>query len=312
MNSLIEKINEASNIVILTHEKPDGDAIGSSLTMYYFLKDMNKTVDIVIPDMPHIFNFLDSSLVKDDTEDSYDLGIIVDTSNIERIGQKSNIFSRCKITYCIDHHISNTKYANYNEVDPTAASCSLLLYEILKDYEKNITIDMANAIATGIITDTGGFKNSNVDRRVFNTISELMNMGIDYGYLYYNLITKKTIPQFELLKLVMSRIELFYNNKVAFSYITKEDMDLLKAKEGDHEGLVDIGKSIEGVEVSIFLRQDDYCRISLRSKNYVDVNEIASSFGGGGHINAAGCKLNMSVDEAKKAILKLVRKYIDE
>ena len=89
-------------------------------------------------------------------------------------------------------------------------------------------------------------------------------------------------------------------------------MDLLKAKEGDHEGLVDIGKSIEGVEVSIFLRQDDYCRISLRSKNYVDVNEIASSFGGGGHINAAGCKLNMSVDEAKEAILKLVRKYIDE
>ena len=82
MNSLIEKINEASNIVILTHEKPDGDAIGSSLAMYYFLKDMNKTVDIVIPDMPHIFNFLDSSLVKDDTEDSYDLGIIVDTSNI--------------------------------------------------------------------------------------------------------------------------------------------------------------------------------------------------------------------------------------
>lgn len=111
---------------------------------------------------------------------------------------------------------------------------------------------MANAIATGIITDTGGFKNGNVDRRVFNTISELMNMGIDYGYLYYNLITKKTIPQFELMKLVMSRIELFYNNKVAFSYITKEDMDLLKAKEGDHEGLVDIGKSIEGVEVSIF------------------------------------------------------------
>ena len=85
MNSLIEKINEASNIVILTHEKPDGDAIGSSLAMYYFLKDMNKTVDIVIPDMPHIFNFLDSSLVKDDTEDSYDLGIIVDTSNIELV-----------------------------------------------------------------------------------------------------------------------------------------------------------------------------------------------------------------------------------
>ena len=203
-------------------------------------------------------------------------------------------------------------FADFNYVDPVAPACCQVLIGMFEYFGIDIDKELGTCLLTGIITDTGGFKNGNVDRRVFNTISELMNMGIDYGYLYYNLITKKTIPQFELLKLVMSRIELFYNNKVAFSYITKEDMDLLKAKEGDHEGLVDIGKSIEGVEVSIFLRQDDYCRISLRSKNYVDVNEIASSFGGGGHINAAGCKLNMSVDEAKEAILKLVRKYIDE
>ena len=303
MNSIYDEIMQSKSILLLSHETPDGDAIGSVMGFYYMLKDCKKNVDAVIPEIPDTFSYLDKiDEVKRKSGKKYDLVIVVDCANKERIGQTNNEFSRCKKSLIIDHHISNTKYGDINHVEDNTASCSQVIYYLFKEWGIKITKRIGESLITGSLTDTSGFSNNNIDKNSFLMAAELMNI-VDVHKIYYLAVSKKSMPQYMLMKMTLDRLEMFEDGKIAFSYISNEDMENVGAKVGDHEGLVDIGRNIGGVMVSIFMREDNGYRISFRSNGLINVNEIAKKFGGGGHKMAAGAKIDGNFKETKDIVI---------
>ena len=310
MGEVTNLINSSNSVVILTHEKPDGDAIGSSLALYLAWRDMGKDVDVVIPEWAKIFSYLNGlDEVITDSLREYDLAITVDCASLNRIGQVSDVFGSARKSLVIDHHISNEGYGSVNYIRE-CSSCSQMVFDILRMLGVTIEREIGNAIITGIITDTNGFKNSDVDNVTFDVASFLYKSGAEISRVYTELMQTKSMARFELFKMVVNRLEFLCDGKIAFSYVSKEDVSNVGAVFGDHEGLVDIGKGVEGVEVSIFLREEETYKISLRSNTDIDVSKIASSFGGGGHKKAAGCNIDLPFSEAKMAIIEEVRKYL--
>lgn len=306
-----ELINESNSIWLLTHETPDGDAIGSVLAFYHFLLSINKTVDMVILDIPKIYEFLSGiNNVVDNVDRDYDLGIVVDCASKERVGQKDDLLSKCRHTICIDHHISNTNYCNVNYVDGDISSCCQVIYSLFKDIDVTLSKEIGEVLVSGILTDTNGFGNNNVDKDTFKIVSEIMEIGVNVHQLYKKLLWTKTMSQYNLMKIGMDRLEFFCDGKIAFTYILKDDFRKVGASLGEHEGIVDIGRNILGVEVSIFIREDDGWTISLRSSGKYPVNEIANKFNGGGHFLAAGGKVNGNLEDIKQCLIDETKKVI--
>lgn len=312
LDNIKEEIYNSKNIVILTHEVPDGDAIGSSLAMYLGLKQIGKDVDVVIPEFPQTYKFLPAvDEVKNvGRMETYDLAIALDCGDIQRLNGFANYFESANSKISIDHHEANTMFADFNFVNPMAPACSQILVTVLESMGIEITKDIGTCLLTGIITDTGGFKYSNVKAETFEFAAELMAKGVNVSNIFRNVMQSVPVEKFELRKLATNRIELLENGRIAFTYITKEDEE--KTKSQDHDGIVEIGRDIQGVEVSIFLREaeKDSYKISLRSNDYVNVSDICLMFNGGGHMRAAGCTINLPFEKAKEKIIEECKKYL--
>lgn len=313
LDNIKEEIYSAKNIVILTHDIPDGDAIGSSLSLYLALKQLGKTVDVVIPKYSKTFEFLPGAtkIKKEGAMEAYDLAIALDCGDIKRLNGFTNYFEDANCRICIDHHGINTMFGDYNFVDPTAPACCQILITVLKALEVEITKDIGTCLLTGIITDTGGFKYPGVKAETFEFVAELLNKGVNVSETYKTVLQTISKEKFELRKIAMNRIELLEEGKIAYTYILQEDEK--KAGSEDHDGIVEMGRDIEGVEISIFLREtekDNY-KISLRSNNYVNVADISLLFNGGGHIRAAGGTItNMHLNKAKEKIINECKKHL--
>lgn len=307
-----EEIEKAKKIVLLTHESPDGDAIGSSLAMYLALKGMGKEVDVIIPEYSKTFAFLPGAdEIKQESSENYDLAIALDCADMKRLNGWSNYFEDAKTTISIDHHGSNKMFADYNFVDPVSPACAQILVVVLQGLEVEITKAIGTCLLTGIITDTGGFQYPGVNTETFEFAAWLLRIGVNVSDIYKRVLQVKTKPNFELSKLVTERLEFFEDGKITFTYITKEDEKNVKANTGDHEGLVEIGRDIEGVEVAIFLRETDKgFKASLRSNSKVNVSDVCILFGGGGHPRAAGCNIPGTLEQVKEKILSHVKTYL--
>ena len=314
MNEIYELIKKNNNILVLTHESPDGDAIGSAMAVYHMLKDINKTVDIVIPEMPETFLFMDDiDKISTQSDKEYDLTIVVDCATKERIGQINNEYSRCKQSIVIDHHMSNHEYGTINHVEGDVASCCQVLFYLFKEWNIKLTREIGEALTVGMLTDTSGFRNNDTDKFTFLMAAELADIGIDIHKIYYLVLSKKSMAQYLLMKMTLDRLELLEDGKIAFSYISEEDMANVGAKMGDHEGLVDLGRNIGGVEVSIFMRENADCyRVSLRSNGKVNVNTVAQKFGGGGHKMASGIKTIGNFKETKENIINAIKEELSK
>lgn len=313
IDNIKEEINNAKDIVILTHENPDGDAVGSALAMYLTLKKMNKEVDVIIPEYSNVFKFLPGaeSIKKEGKETPYDLAISVDVTGIKRLNGFSKYFESAITKIQIDHHEVNDMFADYNFVNPASPACAQILILVIEQLGVEIDKQIGTCLLTGIITDTGGFKYEGVSAETFEFASWLLAKGVNVSDIYKRVLQVKSRANFELRKLIMDRMEFLHDNKITFTYITSEDMQKVKAMPGDHEGLVEVGRDIEGVEVSIFLRQTEKgYKASLRANNYVNVSDVALLFNGGGHMRAAGCDMTGDLDQCKEKIVKAVEKYI--
>lgn len=313
LDKIKEEIEKANKIVILTHESPDGDAIGSSLAMYNALKQINKEVDLIIPEYPETFSFLEcADEIKTETDiKNYDLAIALDAADIKRLNGFAQYFEDAKVTINIDHHGSNKMFADYNFVNPDAPACCQILIQVLQFLGVNITKEIGTCLIAGIITDTGGFKHAGTSKETFEFTSWLLSIGVNVSDVYRRVMEIRTKGNFALMKLAINRLELLEDGKIAFTYITKEDEEKVNAKNGDHDGLVDIGRTIEGVEVSVLLREaDGFFKGSLRSNEYVNVSDVCMMFGGGGHIRAAGCSIHLPLNEAKEKLINEVRKHL--
>ena len=313
LDQIKEEIQKADNIVILTHESPDGDAVGSSLAMLQALKQLGKKVDVILPKVPETYQFLPgfSEIKKEGRTQGYDLAIALDSADIMRLNGFANYFEEAKVTINIDHHGSNKMYADINFVNPDAPACCQILVMVLEFLEVTITKEIGTCLIAGIITDTGGFKYAGTTAETFEFTAWLLGRGVNVAKTYKQVFEFRTRSHFELKRLAMDRMEFLENGKIAFTYITRADEEKVEAKPGDQEGLVDVGREIQGVEVSILLREaEGYFKGSLRSNEYVNVSDVCLLFGGGGHPRAAGCALHFPFEEAKVKLIQEVKKHL--
>ncbi len=313
LDTILEEIKKAETIVILTHEVPDGDAIGSSLGIGLALEEIGKNVDIIIPEYSKSFAFLPGieKLKKSTDVERYDLAIALDCADIKILKGYTKYFEKAKTKIVIDHHSSNIMYGDINFVNPVAPACAQVLIGMFNYFKIKLTKDIATCIMTGIITDTGGFSYG-ATTETFEFAAEILSLGVNISEIFIKALRTKNKANFELTKRAMDRLEFFENGKVAFSYITCKDQEEVNAVTGDHEGIVEVGRNIDGVEVSIFLHEvkGKGFKISLRSLEYVNVASIAIMFGGGGHIKAAGAYGNGTIEQIRDKVLSEVRKQL--
>ena len=314
LDEILKEIKNAEKIVILTHESPDGDAIGSSLATQFLVQELGKEADVIIPEYSRLFNFLPnaSNILKESSVEKYDLAITVDCADEKRIAQKQ-YFQNATRTIVIDHHGSNQMYGDFNFVNPVSPACCEVLVGIFQYFDIKISKEIGTCLVTGIITDTGGFRHQGINPETFEFTADLIRIGVDIPDIYKRVLKTNTRANFELAKRVSNRMEFLEDGKVAFTYINGKDEEEVGAEPGDHEGLVEIGRDIEGVEVSIFIRQkekENKYKVSMRSGNNVNVSDICFVFGGGGHPRAAGCLIQGTVEEVKEKIMKEVKKVL--
>lgn len=313
LDVILNKIKESKDIVILTHENPDGDAVGTSLALYLGLKNLKKNVDLIIPKYSREFKCLPAieEVKEEGKQDNYDLAIAVDCAEIKMLNGWSNYFENAKSRIVIDHHSSNSMFGDINFVDITSPACAQTVYVLFRSYNWEITQDIGTNLMAGIITDTGGFQYQGVSKETFEIASNLLSDGVNITKIYKNLLETRTKSGFELRRVALDRLEFLENGKVAFTYITKKDEKKLKCEEGDHAGIVNEGLHIEGVEVSIFLHEsDEGYKISLRSNEYVNVSDVCLMFGGGGHIRAAGAKMTGTPKQIREKLLNEIRRQL--
>ncbi len=281
--------------------------------MYNALKAYGKNPDIIVPEHSRIFDFLPgiNEIKTSSNVEHYDLAISLDCATIKMLNGFSNYFESAKVKVCIDHHGTNTMFGDYNYVNPDAPACSQILLVVLEYFGIEITKDIGTCILAGIITDTGGFKYQGVTAETFEFVAWLLNKGVNVSSIYRQVLQIKTRANFELHRIANNRIEFLEDGKIAYTYITNEDEKSVNAENGDYEGIVENGRDVEGVEVSIFIRETEKGnKISLRSNDYVNVSDACAVFGGGGHPKAAGCTIPGTIDQAKEMIVKEISRLL--
>lgn len=314
LDCILDEIKKAEKIVVLTHENPDGDAIGSATAMKFALDYLGKNADVIIPEYSKCFGFLPGmdEVKKESDVAVYDLAITVDCADTKILKGYSRYFENAIRKIAIDHHGSNRMYADLNYVNPVSPACAQVLVGIFDYWNIPISKEIGTCLATGIITDTGGF-NYSVTAETFEFTAELLRSGVNISEIYRRVFETKSRANFELTRIASNRMEFFEDGKVTFTYITAEDEEVVRASTGDYEGIVQVGRCIEGVEVSIFLhelKEKGGFKISLRSSEYVNVSDVCLMFGGGGHVRAAGAFSTGTPEQIRDKVLTEVRKQL--
>lgn len=301
MSRLLEMIEAADTIAILGHIHPDGDCVGSCLAVYNYTREQypEKTVQVYLEKPPVKFNYLNGfDEISQDTQSgkTYDMCICLDSAALDRLGEFVCYFNSAQATICLDHHITNAGYAQENFV-LEASSASEVVYGFL-DPEK-ISKKAAECIYTGILHDTNVFKNSNTTEHTMEVAGKMMSKGINFAKIIDESFYRKTYVQNQILGRALLESVVFLHGTCIFSVVRRRDMEFYGVNSTDLDGIVDQLRITEGVEVAIFLyeMENHVFKVSMRSNNYVDVSKVASYFGGGGHIRAAGCTMNGSVHD---------------
>lgn len=314
MNNLDEFLKEARTVGISGHIHPDGDCVGSCLATYNYIRTYYPkiAVDVYLEPIPNIFKFMarseeicsDASLDK-----SYDLFIAQDCGDTKRLGAFSGYCEKAKKTICIDHHVSNTGFADEDYIFPNASSTSELIYDLLP--KERITKEIAECIYTGIVHDTGVFQYSCTSKKTMETAGALMELGINYpkivGATYY----AKTYNQNRIGALAVLKSKLHLDGKCISTVITLDEMHEYDVLPKHLDGIVNQIRITKDVEAAVFLYEtEEGYKVSMRSCEYVDVAKIAVSHGGGGHVRAAGCSVAGNPDAIIEEIVAEIAKQL--
>ncbi len=308
----VEQINISNEIYIASHVNPDGDNIGSLLALYLALKKINKNVSIIKTDeIPSDYLFLPSTdVIKSHDLDEIKLLIVLDCGDIQRLGRYENLISKSKTIINIDHHVSNTSFGNYNIVRDKAAATGEIIYDLIVKMGIEIDKDIATCLYTAISTDTGSFMYDSVSAKTHEIISELFRSGIDAGAINRKLYQNRSVERTNLFINSFSTLKNYNNNTIATVNVTQDMLNNANAKMEDTEGIISFIRDIDTVEVACLLKESkvNEIKVSLRSKEYVDVAKICAAFNGGGHIRAAGCTIYTDIIEAEKLIVEQIMK----
>lgn len=296
MKQIADIIKGAKSIAIGGHIRPDGDCIGSCLGLYNYLKDNypDREVDLYLQKIPEKFNFLSRAeeiISTAEQDKKYDLFILMDSSDIDRLGEFEKYFKGAEKTFCIDHHISNNHFADEDVVNPNASSACEVLYELLE--EDKIGMGTAEAIYMGIVHDSGVFKYPSTSARTMEIAGKLMTMGVPFTQIIDDTFYTKTYAENQILGRAIMESIMFLDGKCVVAAVKKETQDFYNVSDKEMGGIVEQLRVTKGVECAIFMYETEPLKykVSMRSKNIVDVSKIATHFGGGGHVRAAGCNM---------------------
>ncbi len=340
LKSLKKLIKRSSRPLLTAHIRLDGDALGSELALYYALKDMGKD-PVIINDsyIPRVYKFLvrDANIRviagkstggsgteghsggSEGSESSslgggFDLVISVDTPSKDRLGGVGQLFADSTPLINIDHHVCNSNFGVVNWVDTGKCSTGEMVYELLESAGWKITPRIAEALYVAIVTDTGRFTNRNTTSETLRIAAHLIECGADPSEIGQHLYKANTYGQLYLAAKATETMKFFANKRIASIWLTREMMKEAHTPSIDTQDFPDIPASIEGVSVGVLLRElgePNKVKVSLRSRDSVDVNRIAQKFGGGGHERAAGCELQGTIEEVQDIVVKEIEKALE-
>ena len=300
-------LSEADNIVILLHRFPDGDTIGCGYALAYALRALDKSVRVECADeIPEKYEYINRPVLL--PEFPADFVCAVDVADPKLLGHAMAHYAD-RVDLCIDHHGSNTGYAKNLCLDAACGAACMIVMQVIEALGVELDAYLANALYTGLATDTGCFKYGNTSALTHRQAATLIECGADYAHINRIMFDIKSRSRLELERRALDSIRFYENDRVAVMTVTDEMIARSGVSENDMEGLAPLPRQIEGVWVGITLRQrpDGAFKVSLRTGDRVNASEVCALLGGGGHAAAAGCTLGSDVEENIAALLGAVR-----
>lgn len=311
IDKIINTILQSTKISITNHVSPDGDALGSALGLYSILKLLNKEVEVIALEKPPVnLDFLpeyESIVVSEEISKDVDCVIVLDCGNVERINANINFNDTTYKIINIDHHLSNDNYGHINYVDTNSPAVGQIIFHILERLNVELTKEIATCLYTSLLTDTGSFRYSDTSKETHRIAGALISTGINFTKIHEMIFDSKSYEKIKLYGKVIDTIKLELNNKVCFMDLYDEFIKELSLENEDVGDVISFGTKIKGVEVTVFIKEkNNILKVSMRSKEFVDVRKIAEIYGGGGHIRAAGFATEKSRDEIKEELIKII------
>lgn len=311
LNEIADLLKKCDNSVILTHQYPDGDTLGSAYALCRALRLMGKKSNVKVNgELPKKFDYLR----RDFEDQSFDVKtvIAVDIASPSLLGTLREEYEN-RVDICIDHHAMNVPFAKYTYVDEKAAANAENIYKLIKLLEITPDVDLANCIYTGLCTDTGCFKFSNVTSRTMRMAAELMDLGCESAAINRAMFDTKSMARLNIERSALNTLTMHCNNRIAVIYTTLAMENESGAKDGDMDGIAAIPRQIEGVLVGITIKEkgENQFKVSVRTVDGYNAAEICSNFGGGGHYAAAGCAVSGTIDEVRAKLVKEAERVIE-
>ncbi|MEG0500643.1 MAG: bifunctional oligoribonuclease/PAP phosphatase NrnA [Cellulosilyticaceae bacterium] len=305
LKRIIDSIEASKHILMGGHISPDGDAIGSLIGMVGICRFFHIPYTIIIEEIPSKYNYLVQNInIQSNFDGEYDTFIALDCGDVERLGIYQEYFNKAKLTINIDHHHTNTGFGKLNYVQKDGSSTSELVFNLIQRAKVPLTEEIAKAIYTGLVFDTGGFMHPCTKSSTHLAAAKLLELPIDYSLIYHHIIHARTLKTIRMQGVLAQNMVFLSNGEIIMSYVTKEQMEQYGASKEDIDGVVNYVKNIEGVCVAAFIYpvNDNTYKLSLRSIAPYDVAAICKEFGGGGHIRAAGVTLTGELTEVLEKI----------
>ncbi|MCI5897539.1 MAG: bifunctional oligoribonuclease/PAP phosphatase NrnA [Firmicutes bacterium] len=305
LKQLADVLRNAQRILLFPHINIDGDAAGSSVALCRALRKSGKQAWVLLEEeMPGYLKFLDEEdfcIIDSSGLPEQDVSFAVDCSDIQRLGERKAAFERGNRILCLDHHISNAAFADISYIDSNSASCAELAYLLINELEIEIDTDMAECLYAGIITDTGNFQYSNVKASTHLITADLFEKGLNHERAIIEIYQTVSAEKIQLKSLALQHMKFFAGGRGVISFVTQDMLRKSGAELSDAEGIVETLRNIAGIEIAIVLKEQENggIKATMRAKSTGNVEEIAASFGGGGHIRAAGCTILRPIAEAE-------------
>jgi phosphoesterase RecJ-like protein len=310
---LVDRIRHGQRFVIASHQRPDGDAIGSSMAMALALQALGKEATVVTDAIPPVFlqpfPDVESVRITPEITDTFDAALIMECSELGRTGVKG--LDRSPVMN-IDHHPGNTGYGTINWVDEGAAACGEMVFSLIEALEAPLTKDIATHVYLAVLTDTGSFHFSHLSPRTYEIAKRCVEAGADPQWIARTHYDSNSLARVRIFGAVMNGMVIVDEGRVALLSITREKMSDLGGTSDDLEGLINFPLTVKDIEAVAFFKEigDHDWRVSLRSKGNVDTGKIARAHGGGGHTNAAGCAAKGVLEDVYKQFGQLLSEAI--
>jgi phosphoesterase RecJ-like protein len=315
----VELVGKSDKVLITTHTRPDGDACGCIAAIFETLTSLGKNVKILLlSELPTWYEFLfeqKPEFFSKKTKIDSDLIIVVDTSSYNQLPELDKYLKQSdKPVLVIDHHATSDNLGDVRLIDSSAAATALIVFDLLKYAGWPITKKIAGALFVAVSTDTGWFQFSNTDSRVHRACAELIDAGVNPSRVYRDLYQNFSPQRFRLMVAMLNTLELHLGGRFAMQHLTQADFKKAGAKHSDTENLIDECRRIGNVEAAALFVElaDGQIKVSLRSRDAIDVCKIATKFGGGGHKMAAGAHLPGPIENAKELVLAEIKKYFEK